>query len=354
MRRAHLQRRLARSVRSSRGEGRTREVRPERCTTPSSMRDARAAAAPFAMTLSWTALFSYRIVRGKHINLLELESLISLLRRIRREGTRTRRILVLVDSGVVLGVVSKGRSSSRKVNFMFRKLGFWCLAFVIANGCGCRPGRTQLMPRLGTIRSGVGMRRYRGFLRFLLPPLRRLRHARSWTCSVSRCRLRPLQHPSKWCFQQFGTLTCLRRERPSTSLREYFLDFKRDASTSCKCQKQLEGREILPIRHVGLTTSRSSLFRVGSMRLPGSPCQWDRDQTTGGTNCCIVQVTSKNTLGQNVHFLCVHKTSQCRWVSHTARVGLGSGKIVSKVSAASDSQRVICGAAVQHSCDFRG
>ena len=134
------------------------------------------------------------------------------------------------------------------------------------NWCGCRPGRTQLMHRLGTRRSGVGMRRHRGFLRFLLPPLRRLMHARSWTCSVSRCRPRSLQQPSKWCFQLFGTSTCLRRERPSTSLREYFLDFKRDASTSCKCQMQLEGREILPIRHVGLTTSPSSLFRVGSMR----------------------------------------------------------------------------------------
>ena len=33
MRRSHFQRRLARPVRSSRGEGRTREVRPERCRT---------------------------------------------------------------------------------------------------------------------------------------------------------------------------------------------------------------------------------------------------------------------------------------------------------------------------------
>ena len=84
------------------------------------------------MKLSWTALCSYRFVTSKHINLLELESLISLLRRIRREGIRTRRILVFVDSRVVLGAVSKGRSRSRKVNFIFRKLGFWCLAFVIA------------------------------------------------------------------------------------------------------------------------------------------------------------------------------------------------------------------------------
>ena len=61
------------------------------------------------MKLSWTALFSYRIVRSKHVNLLELDSLISLLRRITRGGVRARRIAVLVDSRVVLGAVSKGR-----------------------------------------------------------------------------------------------------------------------------------------------------------------------------------------------------------------------------------------------------
>ena len=40
-----------------------------------------------------------------------------------------------------------------------------------------------------------------------------------------------------------GARLCPGRERPSTSLRERFLAFKREASTSCKCQKQLEGRE---------------------------------------------------------------------------------------------------------------
>ena len=33
---------------------------------------------------------------------------------------------------VVLGAVSKGRSSSRKNNFLPRELGFWCLAFDVA------------------------------------------------------------------------------------------------------------------------------------------------------------------------------------------------------------------------------
>ena len=70
---------------------------------PSHMRDGRAAAAPISMTLSWTTMLSYRFSKDKHINLLELKRLISLLRRITREGVRARLVLALVDSRVVLG-----------------------------------------------------------------------------------------------------------------------------------------------------------------------------------------------------------------------------------------------------------
>ena len=73
------------------------------------MHDARAAAAPLALRLNWATWFSNRFFGGKHINLLELESLTSLLRRVSREGIRARRLLVLVDSRVVLEAVSKGR-----------------------------------------------------------------------------------------------------------------------------------------------------------------------------------------------------------------------------------------------------
>ena len=69
---------------------------------------------------------------GKHIKVLELESLVSLLRRVTREGIQARRLLVLVDSSVVLGAVSKGRSGWRRVNFLLRKQRFWCLAYDIA------------------------------------------------------------------------------------------------------------------------------------------------------------------------------------------------------------------------------
>ena len=90
---------------------------------PSNMHDGRAAAAPLALKLERTTLFSYRFLTGKHINLLGLESLIGLLRRITREGIRAQRLLVLVDSSVVLVAVSKGRSSSRKDQFLVSKTG---------------------------------------------------------------------------------------------------------------------------------------------------------------------------------------------------------------------------------------
>ena len=44
---------------------------------------------------------SYRLSKGKHINLLELERSLISLRRITREGVRARRLLVPVDSLVV-------------------------------------------------------------------------------------------------------------------------------------------------------------------------------------------------------------------------------------------------------------
>ena len=87
------------------------------------MHDGRAAAALLALKLEWTTLFSYRFLTGKHINLLELESLIGLLRRITRAGIRAKRLLVLVDSRVVLGAVSKGTLELTKIEFLASETG---------------------------------------------------------------------------------------------------------------------------------------------------------------------------------------------------------------------------------------
>ena len=72
------------------------------------MHHVRAAAAPLALKLKWTTLFSYRFFAGKHINLLELESLISLQGRMTRAGIRGKRLLVLLDSrGLGRALVSR-------------------------------------------------------------------------------------------------------------------------------------------------------------------------------------------------------------------------------------------------------
>ena len=132
MRRVHHARRLARPVRLGRRKGEHVRFDWKGEEPPSNMHDVRAAAAPLALMLKWTTLFSHRFFAGKHVHLLELASLIGLLRRITREGIRTQRLLVLVDSRVVLGAVSKGRWSSRKFYFLLRKLGFCYLAYDIA------------------------------------------------------------------------------------------------------------------------------------------------------------------------------------------------------------------------------
>ena len=64
--------------------------------------------------------------------------------------------------------------------------------------------------------------------------------------------------------------------------------------------------------HVSLATIPSSFLRVGSALRLGSPCLWDSDQIAGDTNCCIVQVTSRDILVQNAHLRCEDGPSQCR------------------------------------------
>ena len=73
----------------------------------------------------------------------------------------------------------------------------------------------------------------------------------------------------------------------------------RSSKTSGRTRKQTE-QLIGPTHHACLATI-SSFLRVASALRMGSPCQRDRDQITGETNCCIVRVTSENSLVQNEH-----------------------------------------------------
>ena len=84
---------------------------------PPEFLDLRAAMARLVVDLPWVESFSYRFRYPQHVNLLELEVLISLIRGFVDRGFVNRRVLCLVDSQVVLGSVCKGRSSSRRANF---------------------------------------------------------------------------------------------------------------------------------------------------------------------------------------------------------------------------------------------
>ena len=95
---------------------------------PASFVSTHSSAAALITPAAWTKLFASRFRKNDHINVLELIALVSLLRRLSNQGVRRQRILCCVDSRVVLGAVTKGRSSSRKLNHVLRKLAYECLA----------------------------------------------------------------------------------------------------------------------------------------------------------------------------------------------------------------------------------
>jgi len=84
----------------------------------------------FALTahLHWRVMFGYPFKKENHINVLELEALASLTRRLVKEGLRGQRVLVLLDSRVAVGAAATGRSSSWRINRVLRKIS--CLALL--------------------------------------------------------------------------------------------------------------------------------------------------------------------------------------------------------------------------------
>ena len=96
---------------------------------------------------AWTEPFACRFRASDHINVLELVALVSLIRRLSNQGARRQRILCCVDSRVVLGAVTKGRSPSRKLTSCASLLTGASLPRSPSTCCGCRrgpPRRTHL------------------------------------------------------------------------------------------------------------------------------------------------------------------------------------------------------------------
>ena len=69
--------------------------------------------------IGWSPTFSYAPPPA-HINIQELRGVRTLVRRLARSDSGPRRQLVGIDSNVVVGCLSKGRSSSRDLNRVLR------------------------------------------------------------------------------------------------------------------------------------------------------------------------------------------------------------------------------------------
>lgn len=77
----------------------------------------------------WQEKLSYPWKQEDHINELELQAFIVMVRRRVRKASRHRsRYLHIVDSAVTRGAVAKGRSTSRRLNRLLRKVAAMTLA----------------------------------------------------------------------------------------------------------------------------------------------------------------------------------------------------------------------------------
>ena len=74
-----------------------------------------------AITEKWQTLFSWKFKKLSHINILELSSILKLVMHLAKEASHTR-VVALTDSLVVRGAVSKGRTSSKGLGAVLRKI----------------------------------------------------------------------------------------------------------------------------------------------------------------------------------------------------------------------------------------
>ena len=80
----------------------------------------------------WKVIMSYRWKEEQHINVLETVAVLDLLRKLaREETTQGFRRMILVDNQAALGVLAKGRSSSRAMTAHLRRVS----AILLASNC---------------------------------------------------------------------------------------------------------------------------------------------------------------------------------------------------------------------------
>ena len=77
----------------------------------------------------WRHCRAFRWRRSEHINILEMKAALHAIQwRGRRSAYRNFRTMILIDNQSVLAVMAKGRSSSRKINLLLRRLAALCCA----------------------------------------------------------------------------------------------------------------------------------------------------------------------------------------------------------------------------------
>ena len=72
--------------------------------------------------LRWQVVSGFDFKHPAHINILEAIALLTCVFRLAKSGLHSRRVIILIDSGVVKGAATKGRSSSRQLNHVLRKI----------------------------------------------------------------------------------------------------------------------------------------------------------------------------------------------------------------------------------------
>eukprot|EP00971_Amphidinium_carterae_P351110 6491916-Amphidinium_carterae.1 len=94
---------------------------------PTCLKDCREDAGRLLGRAPWQVGFYFTFRCQEHINVLELRALVRLVHRLKSQ--RQVRILVGLDSRVVVGAATRGRSSSRALNHHLRRLAYLCLGY---------------------------------------------------------------------------------------------------------------------------------------------------------------------------------------------------------------------------------
>ena len=101
-----------------------------RLMTGEPLRESRLQAPYPAFRWKWKTQLSWAWRMEQHINILEMQAFLTHLRhRARVTGTFGQRFLHILDSRVSCGVIAKGRSSSRRLNRVARRIAALALAY---------------------------------------------------------------------------------------------------------------------------------------------------------------------------------------------------------------------------------